>query len=174
MAALIAQEVYVFEDKRIFALCSRHVNVAVLIKANSLVVSYAVAESLYFLKLVEHRPLTQSGCTVRKYAQKILTTQSVRLACEQMRPKTERHRRNDAVICISPFLPKRGYYPKHLVFLRRVLYHAAVPHLILYPLRIIEDVLIVGVDSVAKYNLEYIQYTIKLLTQLYVMPIQRQ
>lgn len=57
MATLITQEVYVFEDKRVFALCSRHVDVAILIKANSLVVSYAVAESLYLLKLVEHRTL---------------------------------------------------------------------------------------------------------------------
>lgn len=57
MTALIAQKVYVFEYKRVFALCSRHVNVAVLIKANCLVVSYAVAESLYLLKLVEHRSL---------------------------------------------------------------------------------------------------------------------
>ena len=57
MAAPITQEVYIFEDKCIFALCSRHVKVAVLIKANSLVVSYAVAESLYLLKLIEHRSL---------------------------------------------------------------------------------------------------------------------
>ena len=57
MAALIAQKVYIVEYERVFVLCSRHINVPVLIKANCLVVSYAVAESLYLLKLIEHRSL---------------------------------------------------------------------------------------------------------------------
>ena len=113
-------------------------------------------------------------CAVRKYTQKILTAQSVRLTSEQMRPKAERHRRNDTVVCISPVLPKCGNYTKHLILLRCVLNHSTVPHLILHPLRIIEYALIVSIDSVAKHNLEYIQYAIKLLTQLYVMSIQCQ
>lgn len=57
MTTPVIQEIYVFEDKCIFVLCSRHVDVAIIIKAYSLMVSYTVAESLYLLKLVEHRPL---------------------------------------------------------------------------------------------------------------------
>lgn len=57
MAALIAKKIYVFEYQGVFALCSRHVNVPVLIKANCLMMCYAVAESFYFLQLIENRPL---------------------------------------------------------------------------------------------------------------------
>lgn len=57
MTALTAEKVNVFQYKRIFALCSRHVNVAVLIKAYSLMVGYAVTKCFYLLKLVEHRSL---------------------------------------------------------------------------------------------------------------------
>lgn len=80
-----------------------------------------------------------------------------------MCPKAERYRRNYAVVRISPILPKRSYNPKHLVFLRRVLNHTPVLHLILYPIRIIEKTLIVSVYRIAKHNLEYIKYAIKLL-----------
>lgn len=58
MTALITQEVYIFEDKCIFALCSSYVDVAVIIKANSLMVSYTVTESLYLLEFVEHSTLS--------------------------------------------------------------------------------------------------------------------
>lgn len=69
MAALIAEKFYIFYDKRIFALCSRHVNVAVLIKADSFMVGYAVTKSLYLLKLVEHRSLPYSGGSIWEYTQ---------------------------------------------------------------------------------------------------------
>lgn len=58
MTALIAKKAYIFYDKRVFVLCSRNVDVAVFIKAYCLMVGYAVAECLYLLKLIEHRPLT--------------------------------------------------------------------------------------------------------------------
>ena len=57
MTTLITEEGYIFQDKRIFVLCSRQVNIAVVIKEDCLMVNYAITESLYLLKLVEHRSL---------------------------------------------------------------------------------------------------------------------
>lgn len=57
MATLIAEKIYIFEDQGVFALCSGHVDIAVLIKANSFMVGYAIAKGLYVLKFIEHSSL---------------------------------------------------------------------------------------------------------------------
>ena len=80
-----------------------------------------------------------------------------------MCPKAERDRGNDTVVCISPVLPKRSDYPKHLIFLRRDCNHTSGLHLILYPFAIVEYALIMSVYRITKHDLKYIQYAIKLL-----------
>ncbi len=80
-----------------------------------------------------------------------------------MCPKAERDRGNNTVVCISPVLPKRSYYPKYLIFLRRVFKHTAGSHLTLHPFCIIKYALIMSVNGITKHNLKDIQYAIKLL-----------
>lgn len=78
-----------------------------------------------------------------------------------MCPKAERDRGNNTVVCISPVLPKRSDYPKHLIFLRRVFNHTAGLHLALHPFCIIEYALIMSVYGITKHNLKDIQYAYK-------------
>ncbi len=57
MVAWITEEVYVFQNKCIFVLCPCHVYLPIIIKADCFMVGYAVAESFYLLKFIEHCPL---------------------------------------------------------------------------------------------------------------------
>lgn len=80
-----------------------------------------------------------------------------------MCPKAERDRGNNTVVCISPVLPKRSDYPKHLIFLWRVFNHTSGAHLILYPFGIVEYALIMSVYGITEYYFKDIKDAIKLL-----------
>ena len=58
--------------------------------------------------------------------------------------------------------------------MRCVFNHSSGLHLILHPLGIIEYALIMSVYGITKHNLKDIQYAIKLLAQLHVIPIKSQ
>lgn len=80
-----------------------------------------------------------------------------------MCPETERNRGYNSVVCISTVLPKISDYPQYLIFLRSIFNHTSGPHLILYPVGIIEYVLKMSVYGITEYHLKNIQYAIKLL-----------
>ena len=66
------------------------------------------------------------------------------------------------------------YVIQRVVLMWRVFQHPSALQLMVYPIGIVEMGHVVLVDGVTKNNLEDIQHSVKLLSQFYVMPVERQ
>lgn len=68
----------------------------------------------------------------------------------------------------------RRYVIQRVALMWRVFQHPSALQLVVYPIGIVEMSHVVLIDGVTKNDLEDIQHTVKLLTQFYVMPVERQ